>query len=196
LTERNIRFAWPWGVPVDYSPAFHGPCPRISVVTPNYNGAEFLEATIRSVICQGYPNLQYIVVDGGSSDGSLEILKRYSDQISVLICERDNGHGDALNKGFARADGEILAWLNADDMYLPWTLQTVAEVFTAFPQVRWLEGLPTYWDAQGRYYAAQNGLPINQFDYLLGRYEWIQQESVFWRRDLWRPEDSSLPTIS
>ncbi|MGE5510781.1 MAG: glycosyltransferase family 2 protein [Bacteroidota bacterium] len=178
-------FSWPWGVSPTFSADHDGPLPRISIVTPNYNGARYLEATIRSVICQGYPNLQYIVVDGGSTDGSLEIINRYRDHISVVISEPDNGHGDALNKGFQRADGQILAWLNSDDMYLPWTFQTVAEVFTKFPHVRWIEGLQSYWDVSGRLYGTQNSLPLNQYDYLLGCYEWIQQESTFWTKDLW-----------
>jgi hypothetical protein len=190
--NKQMQYSWPWGV----SPTFSsdgGALPRISVVTPNYNGARFLEATIRSVICQGYKNLQYIVVDGASTDDSMKIIDRYRDHISVVICEPDRGHGNALNKGFARADGEILAWLNSDDMYLPWALHTVAEVFTTFPHVRWIEGQPHLWDHTGRLYVKHsNHIPVNQYDFLLGRYEWIQQESVFWRRGLWHEAGSSI----
>lgn len=186
-----MQYSWPWGV----SPTFRvsaGQLPRITIVTPNYNGAKFLEATIRSVICQGYANLQYIVVDGASTDGSMDIVERYRDFIDVVICEPDRGHGNALNKGFAKADGEILAWLNSDDMYLPWTLHTVAEIFTRFPHVRWIEGLQSLWDESGRLYATHNSPPVNQFDYLLGRYEWIQQESTFWTRGLWAEAGSAI----
>ena len=186
-----MHFGWPWGVSPTHTVGT-GEFPRISLVTPNYNGAQFLEATIRSVLCQGYPNLQYIVVDGASTDGSLDIIDRYRDHIAVVISEPDRGHGDALNKGFARADGQILAWLNSDDMYLPWTFHTVAEIFTRFPNVRWIEGLQSLWDACGRLYGAHNAPPLNQYDYLLGRYEWIQQESVFWTRSLWEDAGSSI----
>jgi glycosyltransferase involved in cell wall biosynthesis len=179
-----MRYSWPWGVSPAYSAGANA-LPRISIVTPNYNGAKFLEATIRSVICQGYPNLQYIIADGASTDGSLEIIDRYRDHIAVVISEPDRGHGDALNRGFAKADGEILAWLNSDDMYLPWALHTVAEIFTAFPHVRWIEGLQSLWDDLGRLHGTHSTPPVNQYDYLLGRYEWIQQESVFWTRSLW-----------
>ncbi len=180
-----MKFGWPWGVSPTYSTGSKGPFPRISVVTPNYNGAKYIEATIRSVICQGYPNLQYIVVDGASTDESMDIINRYKDHISVIISEPDRGHSDALNKGFAKADGEILAFLNSDDMYLPWTFQTVAEAFAAFPQMRWIQGLPSVWDDHGRLWGSRDAHPINKYDFLIGRYEWIQQESTFWKKDLW-----------
>jgi glycosyltransferase involved in cell wall biosynthesis len=93
--------------------------PRISLVTPSFNQAEFLEATLRSVLDQGYPNLEYIVVDGGSTDGSTAILERYADRLAWWVSEPDRGHGHALNKGFARATGEILGWINSDDLLLP-----------------------------------------------------------------------------
>jgi Glycosyl transferase family 2 len=187
-----VLYGWPWGVPTTHSLKLDGAVPRISVVTANYNGGRYIEATLRSIICQGYPNLQYIVVDGASTDDSMAIIERYRDHIDHIICEPDEGHPDALNKGFAKADGEILAWLNSDDMYLPWTLQTVAEVFAAFPSVRWIEGLPGYWDDVGRLYGVYSGRPFNQYDYLIGQYEWIQQESTFWRRDLWEQAGGSL----
>jgi len=103
--------------------------PRITVVTPSFNQAAFLEETIRSVLLQGYPNLEYLVVDGGSTDGSVEILEKYSPWIDWWVSERDRGQADALNKGFRRATGEILAFLNSDDVYEPGTLRRVASDF-------------------------------------------------------------------
>lgn len=109
------------------------PWPRISVVTPSYNQGQFLEETIRSVLLQGYPNLEYIVVDGGSTDGSVEILRKYEPCLRAWTSERDGGQADAINKGFARATGEILAWLNSDDVYLPGVLETAAETLHGHP---------------------------------------------------------------
>src|SRR5215204_5758135 len=109
--------------------------PKISIVTPSYNQAEFIEETILSVINQNYPNLEYIVIDGGSTDGSVEIIKKYEQYFSYWVSEPDKGHADALNKGFAKATGEVMAWINSDDKYFPWTFATVAEVYSQFPEV-------------------------------------------------------------
>jgi glycosyltransferase involved in cell wall biosynthesis len=103
--------------------------PRISVITPSFNQAQFLEDTIASVLAQNYPALEYIVIDGGSSDNSLEIIKRYERDIAFWVSEPDGGQSEAINKGLRRATGEIITWLNSDDVYLPNTLQTVAEYF-------------------------------------------------------------------
>lgn len=101
--------------------------PKISVITPSYNQAQFVEATLQSVLDQNYPNLEYIVIDGGSTDGSAEIIERYADQLTYWVSEKDSGQSQAINKGLRRATGDILCWLNSDDTFLPGTLAFVAE---------------------------------------------------------------------
>jgi glycosyltransferase involved in cell wall biosynthesis len=161
-----------------------GMVPRISIVTPSLNQADYLEHTLRSVLDQGYPNLEYVVVDGGSTDGSLAILDRYASRLTWSVSEPDDGHAAAINKGFSHTTGEIMAWLNSDDTYLPWTFAVVAEIFSAYPEVEWIVGTGSSWDRNSRLIRT-TGYRRNLHDYLLGRYAWIQQESVFWRRSLW-----------
>ena len=107
--------------------------PRISIVTPSFNQAQFLEETILSVLGQDYPNLEYIIVDGNSSDGSVEIIHKYAPQLAYWVSEADRGQSHALNKGFARATGDLLGWLNSDDLYVPGALQAVGEAYRANP---------------------------------------------------------------
>ncbi len=93
--------------------------PKVSIITPSFNQGQFLEASIRSVLEQDYPNIEYIIVDGNSKDESGEIIKKYQNHLAWWVSEKDKGHADALNKGFSHATGEILAWLNSDDIYFP-----------------------------------------------------------------------------
>jgi len=108
--------------------------PRITVVTPSYNQGEFLERTIRSVIDQDYPDLQYLVIDGGSDDGSAAIVERYADRIDRWVCEPDRGQSHAINKGMRWAEGVLVAWINSDDALLPGALRAWAESFAAHPE--------------------------------------------------------------
>lgn len=104
--------------------------PKISIITPSYNQGKYLEKTIKSVLDQNYPNLEYIILDGGSTDQSVEIIKKYERQLSHWVSEKDNGQSHALNKGFAKATGEIIAWINADDWYEKNTFKIVVDMFS------------------------------------------------------------------
>ncbi len=177
--------------------------PKISIVTPSFNQAEFIEATIQSILNQGYPYLEYIIIDGGSTDGSVEIIKKYESHLHFWCSEPDAGQYDAINKGFAHSTGEIIAWLNSDDMYCPWALKTVGSIMSELPQVDWLTTLsPMYWDWHGYCYGAGAITGYSRQAYLDGFYlpyyktvlGWIQQESTFWRRSLWEKVGSCIAT--
>ena len=109
--------------------------PRVTIVTPSYNQAQFLEQTILSVLGQEYPNLEYMIVDGASQDGSVEIIQRYASHLTWWVSEKDHGQSEAINKGFARATGDIIGWLNSDDLYQPGAIATAVETFQAHPEV-------------------------------------------------------------
>ncbi len=122
------KTGWPWTVESPQLPETMPdgkPWPRISIVTPSYNQGQFIEETIRSVLLQGYPNLEYIIIDGGSSDESVDIIKKYSPWLKHWVSEPDRGQVHAINKGFTRSSGDILNWLNSDDLFLPITLHQV-----------------------------------------------------------------------
>jgi glycosyltransferase involved in cell wall biosynthesis len=123
--------------------------PRITLVTPVYNGARFIEETIRSIVYQGYPNLEYIVVDGGSSDGTVEIIKKYENHISWRVSRHDKGVYDALNNGFSHSTGDIMGWLNASDLLHTNGLFVVGSVFASLRAVEWLTGRPTRFNPNG-----------------------------------------------
>ncbi|MEM0997668.1 MAG: glycosyltransferase family 2 protein [Bacteroidota bacterium] len=170
--------------------------PRITVVTVNYNLAPFLEEAMRSVLDQEYPNLEYIVVDGGSTDGSQEIIQKYEDRLAWWVSEPDEGQYDALQKGFARATGEILCWLNSDDLFHRRSLFTVAEIFGQYPEVEWLMGFPTEYAPDGSC-VHRITLPWARWSrrrYLTYDFQFIQQESTFWRRSLWEKAGGKLDT--
>jgi len=114
--------------------------PKISIVTPSFNQGRFLEETILSVLNQGYPNLEYILIDGGSSDQSLEVIRRYEEHLAYWISEKDRGQVDAINKGLNRSSGDIFAFINSDDVYLPGTFAAVAEHFERYPASEWVCG--------------------------------------------------------
>jgi glycosyltransferase involved in cell wall biosynthesis len=129
------KTGWPWTEQSERVPGNRKekPWPSISVVTPSYNQGDFIEQTIRSVLLQGYPRLEHIVIDGGSDDESVEIIRKYEDWIDYWVSEADRGQSHAINKGFARASGDIYAWLNSDDYYLPGTLRRFGEAVRETP---------------------------------------------------------------
>lgn len=157
--------------------------PKISIITPSYNQGEFLEQTLQSVICQSYPNLEYIVVDGGSSDNSLAIIKKYEPWLHRWCSEPDGGHASALKKGFKWSSCEIMCWINSDDMLAPWSLKAVADIFMRFPHVNWIQGYASAWCSSG---FMTSSYPNNRciYDFLVSSNSFIQQESTFWRRSL------------
>jgi glycosyltransferase involved in cell wall biosynthesis len=159
--------------------------PKISIVTCCYNHAQFVEETIQSVLTQGYPNVEYIVIDGGSTDGSAEIIARYASQLSYWVSERDNGQTDALIKGFARATGEISCWLCSDDILEPWTLHEVAEFFTQHPAARVVYGDATWIDVNGRFLRKKKEHGFNRYIWMYD-HNFIPQPSTFWRHELYR----------
>ncbi len=113
--------------------------PLVTIVTPSFNQAGFIEETIQSVIAQDYQPIEHLVIDGGSTDGTLELLRKYQDHLS-WVSEPDRGQTDAINKGFRRAHGAILCWLNADDVLMPGAISTVASYFESHPQVSFVYG--------------------------------------------------------
>jgi glycosyltransferase involved in cell wall biosynthesis len=168
--------------------------PTLSLVTPSFNQAQFIGATFDSVFAQNYPALDYVVVDGGSNDGSRELISARSGQLAWWCSEPDRGMYDALNKGFAHTRGEIMGWLNSDDLLLPGALRAIGEIFDRFPDVQWLSSLTlSTWTPTGNCSgtATIEGFSHAAFlegGYLPGggrHYGWIPQESTFWRRALW-----------
>lgn len=123
--------------------------PKISVITPRYNMANTIELTINSIVNQNYPNLEYILVDGLSTDGTINIINKYKDKIELFISESDKGQYDAIKKGMNHATGDILCWLNVDDIYFPWTLNIVANIFEKNPEINWISGIPAFLDKKG-----------------------------------------------
>jgi glycosyltransferase involved in cell wall biosynthesis len=168
----------------------------VSVVTPSFNQGEFLEEAICSVLGQQHAAVEYVVIDGGSTDGSVDTIKKYAHRLAYWVSEKDGGQYDALNKGFSKTTGEIMAWLNSDDKYMPSALATVVDIFSTHPQIEWITTVhPLTWNSKGQpvkvdftggfnshaFYRGSN-LPVNGSH---GR-RWIQQESTFWRRSLWK----------
>ncbi len=167
------------------------PYPKISIVTPSFNQAEYLEHTIKSVLDQNYPNLEYILIDGGSTDNSVEIIKKYAPQLTYWVSEKDNGLYHAVQKGFEKSTGEIMGWINSDDMLHRNSLFSVAEILS-LEGVEWIQGVGTLYDELGRTVKVSPVYRWSKYDYLMGNYQWIQQESTYWKRSLWQKAGASM----
>ena len=178
------KSGWPWtetGTAFSKTMPDGSPWPRISIITPSYNQGKFIEETIRSVLLQGYPNLEYIIIDGGSTDESVEIIRKYSPWLTYWESEKDRGQSHAINKGWTHASGEIWAWLNSDDLYLPDTLIKIAEHFRREPSIRVLYGSALFVDETGQFKFKYEGRPlrpgVSRMQYWLG---WdIPQPTLF-----------------
>ncbi len=156
--------------------------PLVTIVTPSYNQADYLEQTMLSVLGQDYPNLEYLVVDGGSTDGSLEIIQQYADRLAWWVSEPDKGQADAINKGFARATGKYVAWLNSDDLYLPGTIQNAVETLEQFPEAGMVYGNLLSINARGEHVNTIRYRPFALEDLLA--FFIIGQPTVFMRRSV------------
>lgn len=162
--------------------------PTLSIITPSYNQAAFVEQTLRSVLEQAYPSLEYQVMDGGSTDGTVEILRRHGDRVR-WVSGPDAGQAAALNEGFRVTSGEVVAWLNADDVYLPGALAAVGEMFARRPEVEWLYGRCPIIDGAG---APARGFVTAYKEFWMRRYSYrrllvenfLCQPAVFFRRRL------------
>jgi glycosyltransferase involved in cell wall biosynthesis len=177
---------------------------KISIVTPSFNQAAFLDETMDSVFSQRDSNLEYIVIDGGSTDGSVDIIRRHAAHLAHWVSEPDKGHYDAINKGFAKVSGDVMAWINSDDKYTPWCFSIVREIFSRFPEVEWLSTVQALtWNAQGQATSINFSGGFNGASFLKGGNlptpgsfgrRFIQQESTFWRRSLWERAGGRLDT--
>lgn len=160
--------------------------PLVSIITPSFNQADFLEATIQSVLEQSYPHIEYIIIDGGSTDGSVDIIKKYEGQIASWVSEQDKGQTDAINKGFSKAKGDILAWINSDDAYAnPNAVADAVNFLIANPEVAMVYADCNFIDEQGKIIGK---FASRQTDYAKLRtgYVHIPQQTMFFRAKYWK----------
>lgn len=159
--------------------------PLVSIITPSFNQARYIEATIQSVLSQDYPHIEYMIVDGGSSDGTLDIIKNHEAKLAWWVSEKDKGQTDAINKGFARAKGKILAWLNSDDTYEPGAVSAVVQYLQEHSEVGMVYGDANFINESGRV-IGKFGSAQTSYRLLRQGYAHIPQQTMFFRADLWR----------
>ena len=157
--------------------------PKISIVTPSFNQGQFIEETIRSVLDQNYPNLEYLVIDGGSTDQTIDIIRKYETQLSYWESEKDRGQVHAINKGLARTTGDIFAYINSDDIYLPGTFATVANYFDEHPRSEWICG-DTQMFGEGRETEVVRAVVPKSAAHCLSWAYTAPQPGQFWKREL------------
>jgi len=177
------KTGWPWTEDGSntFADATQSDWPKISIVTPNYNRASFLEKTIRSVLLQNYPNLEYIVIDGASTDDSVALIRKYEEHITYWVSEPDENQADALNKGLRRCTGDIIAYINSDDYYVPGSLHQVARWLMENPDHGWISGIVRHEDLDGNFLFNRQIPPVPE-----DRADWIDrwptyQPACFWR---------------
>jgi glycosyltransferase involved in cell wall biosynthesis len=160
--------------------------PKLTIVTPSYNQGCFIEETIRSVLLQGYPNLEYIIMDGGSTDESVEIIRKYAPWLAYWHSMQDKGQADAINKGFTRSSGEIIAWVNSDDTYEPETFYRIVQSLLNHPSYQVIHGDAWYINESGQRIAKCSCIRSDfTYRYLLNR-DPIVQPTCFWYKALWQ----------
>lgn len=169
-----------------------GRWPRITLVTAVRNGVNYIDEAIRSVLDQGYPDLEYIIVDGMSTDGTVDIIRKYEKHLAWWVSRPDKNVYEALNTGFSRATGQLLGWLNASDKLHPKSLFVIGSVFAGFPKIEWITGRPTLFSENGMTVGVSAVPRWSRHRYLAGANQHIQQESTFWRRSLWEKAGASL----
>jgi glycosyltransferase involved in cell wall biosynthesis len=165
----------------------------VSIITPSFNQSSYLEQTLLSVLGQDYPHIEYIVVDGGSTDASVGIIKKYEEKLAYWASEKDNGQADAINKGFARATGGIVAWLNSDDYYLPGTIRAAVNVLEEHPEIVLVYGNMLAVDEQGTTFNRLNYRQLTLDDLLC--FQIIGQPAVFFRRSILERTGGLDPTF-
>lgn len=171
--------------------------PKISIVTPSFNQGQFIEECIDSILSQNYPNLEYIIMDGGSTDNSVEIIKKHEKYLTYWQSQPDQGQYDAINQGFHRATGDIMTWLNADDILHPHSLKIVDDIFSSHPAVEWITGRPNGINEQGKQTWMFKVVPLwSREKYLNRQYKnpYIQQEGTFWKKTLWERAGAYIDT--
>ena len=159
--------------------------PIVSIITPSFNQARYLEATIQSVLSQDYPRIEYMLVDGGSNDGTADIIKKYESKLAGWVSEKDKGQTDAINKGFARANGEILAWVNSDDTYEPGAVSAAVSYLRKHPEVGMVYGDCNFINESGQV-IGKFGSAQTSYHLLRQGYSHIPQQTMFFRAELWK----------
>ncbi len=197
LWYRGRRDFWQRGLQYhdDYRISIKGR-PMFTIVTPCFNSSATIRKTLDSVLAQSFTDYEYIVVDGGSSDGTVDILKEYEPKFAGrmrYISEPDHGIYDAVAKGFRMGSGELLAWLGSDDLYFDYALETVHEIFSQYPEVRWLTGQICLVSERGVFFGATHSYPWRYLHFAAGTALFVQQETTFWRRELWEKAGNGFP---